>query len=87
MSPEAMAKFGTEVTGRRITGRSEIAIEAELPRGVHHLVPFSVGGTGIVVGRSAAVGVTDPVRHLVVTPFDGYATVFRGNGRPRSWPR
>lgn len=75
VSPEAMAKFGTEVTGRRITGRSEIAIEAELPRGVHHLVPFSVGGTGIVVGRSAAVGVTDPVRHLVVTPFDGYATV------------
>jgi len=50
-------------------------IEAELPRGVHHLVPFSVGGTGIVVGRSAVVGVTDPVRHLVVTPFADHATV------------
>ena len=51
------------------------AIEADLPPGVHHLVPFSIGGTGIVVGRPAAVGVTDPVRHLVVTPFATYATV------------
>jgi hypothetical protein len=73
--PEEMAGFGQEVTGRRTTGRAEVAIEAELPPGVHYLAPFSIGGTGIVMGKPASVGVTDPVRHLVVTPFAGYATV------------
>jgi hypothetical protein len=42
---------------------------------VHYLVPFSVGGTGIVAGRSAVVAVTDPVRDLEATPFTDYATV------------
>ena len=49
--------------------------ETELPAGVYHLMPFSIGGTGIVVGRSTAVAVTDPVRQLVVTPFADYARV------------
>lgn len=76
VAQEDMMRFGSEVTGRRIAGRGgELAIETELPPGVHHLVPFSVGGTGIVVGRSAAVGVTEPVRGIVVTPFASYATV------------
>jgi hypothetical protein len=75
VSPEDMASFGQEVSGRHVSGRSETAIEADLPPGVHHLVPFSIGGTGIVMGRPAAVGVTDPVRHLIVTPFSSYATV------------
>ncbi len=72
--PEDMARFGQELTGHRFTGRAEVAIEAELPPGVHYLVPFSVGGTGIVMGQPTPVGVTDPVRHLVVTPFASYAT-------------
>jgi hypothetical protein len=75
VAPQEMARFGQEVTGRRSTGRAEVARETEIPPGVHHLVPFSIGGTGIVVGRPVAVGVTDPVRHLVVTPFATYATV------------
>jgi hypothetical protein len=75
VSPEDMARFGQEVSGRHVSGRAETAIEADLPPGVHHLVPFSIGGTGIVMGRPAAVGVTDPVRQLVVTPFSNYATV------------
>jgi hypothetical protein len=75
VSHEQMTRFGQEVTGRRVTGRGEVAMEAELAPGVHHLVPFSVGGTGIVMGRPAAVGITDPVRRLVVTPFASYATV------------
>ncbi len=74
VSPEDMTRFGPEVTGRRVSGGRETGIEAELPPGVHHLVPFSIGGTGIVTGRPAAVGITDPVQHLVVTPFDSYAT-------------
>ena len=53
----------------------ETGFEAELPPGVHRLVPFSVGGAGIVVGKPATVAVTDPVRHLTVTPFADYATV------------
>ena len=54
--PEEMARFGQELTGRRITGRAEVAIEAELPPGVHYLAPFSVGGTGIVMGRRPSRG-------------------------------
>jgi hypothetical protein len=75
VSPEEMARFGQEVTGRRVSGRGEIAIEADLSPGVHHIVPLSIGGTGIVMGRPATVGVTDPVRRLAVTPFATYATV------------
>jgi hypothetical protein len=76
VAQEDMTRFGAEVTGRRIAGRgAEMAIETDLPPGVHHLVPFSVGGTGIVVGRAASVGVTEPVRRLEVTPFASYATV------------
>jgi hypothetical protein len=75
VSQEELSQFGTEVTGRRVPGRAEVAIEADVPAGVHHLVPFSIGGTGIVVGRAAAVGITEPVRRLVVTPFADHATV------------
>ena len=72
---EEMAQFGQEVSGRRITAAAETVIEADLPSGVHHLIPFSIGGTGIVMGRPVTVGVTNPVRHLMVTPFATYATV------------
>ena len=75
VTQEEMTRFGQEVTGRRVPTLNEIAIEADLAAGVHHLVPFSVGGTGIVMGRPAAVGITDPVRRLAVTPFAGDATV------------
>ena len=75
VSQEEMTQFGPEVTGRLVSGRGETVIEAELSPGVHHLVPFSIGGTGIVMGRPAAVGITDPVRHLAVTPFATHATV------------
>jgi hypothetical protein len=75
VSQQEMTEFGEELTGRRTPGPREVVIEADTPPGVHHLVPFSIGGTGIVVGRPTVVAVTDPVRHLVVTPFATYATV------------
>jgi hypothetical protein len=75
VSPQNMAQFGQELTGLRVRGRSEIAFEADVPAGVHYLVPFSIGGTGIVVGAPSVVGVTEPVRHLTVTPFAAHATV------------
>jgi hypothetical protein len=75
VSQEEMSQFGQEVTGRRVPGRAEIAIEADVPTGVHHLVPFSIGGTGIVAGAPATVGITDPVRRMAVTPFADHATV------------
>jgi hypothetical protein len=75
VKPEDLARFGREVSGPRTSSGAETAIVAELPPGVHHLTPFSVGGTGIVMGRPVMVGVLDPVRHLVVTPFATYATV------------
>ena len=75
VSPQQMAESGEEVTGHMVSARSGVALEAELPPGVHHLLPFSIGGTGIIVGRPTAVAVTDPVRHLTVTPFAAHATV------------
>ncbi len=75
VSAEEMAAVGDEVTGARISAGRETGFETELPAGVHRLVPFSIGGTGIVVGKPATVAVTDPVRHLTVTPFADYATV------------
>lgn len=75
VSVEDMEAVGPEVTGTPIPGGRETGFETELPPGVHRLVPFSVGGAGIVVGKVATVAVTDPVRHLTVTPFADYATV------------
>jgi hypothetical protein len=75
VSAQDMASVGTEVTGTVISAGRETGFETTLPPGVHRLIPFSVGGTGIVVGKPTTVAVTDPVRHLSVTPFADYATV------------
>ena len=75
VTPEQLPQFGQEVAGRLIGGQPEVALEAVLAPGVHYLVPFSIGGTGIVAGRFTMVAVTDPVRQLVVTAFTDYATV------------
>ena len=75
VSADDMASIGAEVTGTLIPAGRETGFETELPAGVHRLVPFSIGGTGIVVGKPATVAVTDPVRDLAVTPFADYATV------------
>jgi hypothetical protein len=75
VSPDQMRAVGPEVTGTVAPAGRESGFEAELPPGGHRLVPFSVGGAGIVVGKVATVAVTDPVRHLTVTPFADYATV------------
>ena len=75
VSPRQMADSGHEVTGHLVASPGGVAMDVELPPGVHYLVPFSIGGTGIVTGRPAMVAVTDPVRHLRVTPFASYATV------------
>jgi hypothetical protein len=75
VSREQMAAIGPEVTGTLMADGRETGFETELPPGVHRLVPFSIGGTGIVAGEVATVAVTDPVRQLTVTPFADYATV------------
>lgn len=75
VSAEDMAGVGTEVTGTLISAGREVGFETELPPGVHHLVPFSIGGTGIVMGKPTTVAVTDPVRHLSATAFADYATL------------
>jgi hypothetical protein len=75
ISAEQMAEAGTEVTGRAISAGRETGFEAQLPLGVHRLVPFSIGGTGIAVGRPTTVAVTSPVRQLAVTPFAEHAMV------------
>ena len=51
VSAEEMARVGTEVTGTLISAGRETGFETDAAAGVHRLVPFSVGGTGIVVGK------------------------------------
>lgn len=75
VSFEEMEAVGPEMTGTIASAGRETGFETQLPTGVHRLVPFSVGGAGIVVGKSAMIAVTDPVRQLTVTPFADYATV------------
>ena len=75
ITAEQMAHAGDELTGRAITSGTETGFETDLPVGVHHLLPLSVGGTGTVVGRAATIAVTDPVSHLAATAFSDYATV------------
>jgi hypothetical protein len=75
VSFDEMTAVGRELTGTPITAPGKAGFETPLPPGVHRLVPFSVGGTGIVMGRAATVAVTDPVRHLSVTAFADYATL------------
>jgi hypothetical protein len=75
VSFEEMEAVGPEVTGTVISAERETGFEIALPPGVHRLVPFSLGGSGIVIGKIATVAVTDPVRHLTATAFADYATL------------
>ncbi|NVC25349.1 hypothetical protein E7Z53_18190 [Kocuria salina] len=66
--------FGCEVSGRITNRGNDVTLEASVPEGqIHHIVAFSIGGTGIVVGRSTVIGVTEPVKRLGVQQFSGYA--------------
>jgi len=70
------ASFGQEVTGRITTRGSEVTLESVIPEGhLHHLVAFSIGGTGIVVGASTVVGITEPVRRLEAREFASHAKI------------
>jgi hypothetical protein len=75
VSAEQMAAVGDEVTGSTVVAGRETGFETELAAGVHRLVPFSAGGTGIVIGKPVTVAVTDPVRHLSYTAFADYAVM------------
>lgn len=73
VAPEEMTAWGDDVTGPTDVATGKTTLTATLPAGVHYVVPFSVGGTGTVVGRAVSVGVTDPVEGLKATVFKGYA--------------
>jgi hypothetical protein len=70
---DEMSAWGVEVTGSTDNVTDQVRLAATLPPGVHYLVPFSIGGTGVVVGRTQSVGVTDPVMGLEATAFQGSA--------------
>jgi hypothetical protein len=75
VSQGAMAAMGQEVTGTPAVIPGRTGFEVSLPPGFHRLIPFSVGGTGMIIGKAAMVAVTDPVRHLSYTAFADYATL------------
>lgn len=74
VTSQEFASWGQELKGRRADRGSQASLEVRLPEGrVTHLVPFSVGGTGIVVGRSAVVGVSRPVEQIRAERFGSLA--------------
>ena len=80
VTADEMAGWGHDVTGPTERSQGQVRLDASLPPGVHHVFPFSIGGTGIAVGRGVSVGVTDPVADLTATPFRGFARL------AWSWP-
>jgi hypothetical protein len=75
VSADAMTTIGHEVAGAPAAIPGRIGFEAVLPPGVHRLVPFSDGGSGMIIGQAVMVAVTDPVRHLSYSAFADYATL------------
>jgi hypothetical protein len=73
VTAEDMAGWGTDITGQTDVQPGRTVLEASLPPGVHHVVPFSIGGTGIITGRPVSVGVTEPVTGLSATLFHSVA--------------
>jgi hypothetical protein len=73
ISAEQRDAWGHDVSGSVETAGNQTRLDATLPSGIHYIVPFSKGGTGIVVGKTVAVGVTDPVTGLTHTSFNGFA--------------
>ncbi|MGY0236044.1 hypothetical protein [Longispora urticae] len=59
-----MRGYGQPVTGHRRHDGGRSVLDTEAPNGHHFYVPFAVGGTGAVVGRPVAVGLSTPVRGL-----------------------
>jgi hypothetical protein len=57
-------RFGREVVGVSRVQAHQTVLEADVTAGQHVYVPFSIGGTGAVVGSPVVVGVTEPVRQL-----------------------
>ena len=70
-----MLSFGVELRGLRTTRSRRTSIEVVIPPGVHHIVPFSIGGNGVVVGTAKTVATIDPVTDLAVDSFKGIGRV------------
>jgi len=75
VTPSTMATIGHELTGTPAAIPGRTGFEASLPPGLHRLIPFSTGGSGMIIGKAVMVAVTDPVRHLSYTAFADYATL------------
>jgi hypothetical protein len=73
LPPDEMTRWGDDVTGPSEVLPDRTRLVTTLSPGVHYVVPFSMGGTGIVVGRAVPLAVTNPVRGLTATAFSGFA--------------
>ena len=68
---EEMAEFGQEVTGRVVPGRARSRWRLNCLPGCTISCRSRSAAPASSSGAPAAVAVTDPVRHLAVTPFAG----------------
>jgi hypothetical protein len=61
VSQAQMAAIGPGVTGSPFAAPRKAGFETVLPSGVNRLIPFPVGGSGIVMGKAAMVARQGPV--------------------------
>ncbi|MGC5031776.1 hypothetical protein [Micromonospora sp. DT229] len=61
---EEIHRFGREAVGLTEAVGSDLVLETEVPAGPLVYVPFTVGGTGAVVGRPVEMGQVEPVTRL-----------------------
>lgn len=59
-----MERYGQEVVGAQVAEGESMVLDADVPPGPRVYVPFTLGGTGAVVGRAVEVGLTEPVGQL-----------------------
>jgi hypothetical protein len=62
----SMERYGQEVLGAQVLDGEWMVLDAEVPVEPQVYVPFTVGGTGAVVGRAVHVSHAEPVRQLHV---------------------
>ncbi|HZN73966.1 MAG TPA: hypothetical protein VFC00_20045 [Micromonosporaceae bacterium] len=59
-----MERYGQEVVGAQVADGDLMVLDADVPLGPRVYVPFTLGGTGAVVGRGVELGLTEPVGQL-----------------------
>jgi hypothetical protein len=75
VAPSELERYGVEAAGDVRHRGDDAVLEADVPAGHHVFVPFSIGGTGAVIGRPVGVAVVNPPRQVEVRRTGARAAV------------